>query len=57
MAVPWLDVARYADSYGYQSDQLSLTWSYRDWVVRTFNRNLSYDRFITWQLAGDLRQR
>jgi hypothetical protein len=54
MAVPWLDVARYADSYGYQSDQLSPTWPYRDWVVRAFNRNLPYDRFITWQLAGDL---
>lgn len=54
MAQPWLDVARYADSYGYQSDQLSPTWPYRDWVVKAFNDNLPYDQFITWQLAGDL---
>jgi hypothetical protein len=54
MAVPWLDGARYADSYGYQSDQLCPTWPYRDWVVGAFNRNLPYDRFLTEQLAGDL---
>jgi hypothetical protein len=54
MAVPWLDVARYADSYGYQSDQLCTTWPYRDWVVKAFNDNLPYDQFLTWQLAGDL---
>ena len=54
MAVPWLDVARYADSYGYQSDQLCLTWPYRDWVVKAFNTNLPYDQFLTQQLAGDL---
>jgi len=54
MAIPWLDSARYADSYGYQSDQLCPTWPYRDWVVDAFNRNLSYDRFVTEQLAGDL---
>ena len=54
MAVPWLDGARYADSYGYQSDQLCPTWPYRDWVVDAFNRNLPYDQFLTEQLAGDL---
>ena len=54
LASPWLDTARYADSYGYQSDQLSPTWPYRDWVVSAFNRNLPYDQFITWQIAGDL---
>ncbi len=54
MAVAWLDAARYADSYGYQSDQLNTQWPYRDWVVRAFNDNLPYDQFITWQLAGDL---
>jgi hypothetical protein len=54
MAVDWLDAARYADSYGYQSDQLNTQWPYRDWVVRAFNANLPYDKFITWQLAGDL---
>jgi hypothetical protein len=54
MAVPWLDAARYADSYGYQSDQLCPTWPYRDWVVKAFNDNLPYDKFLTWQIAGDL---
>ena len=44
----------YADSYGYQSDQLCPTWPYRDWVVGAFNRNLPYDRFLVEQLAGDL---
>ena len=54
MALPWLDVARYGDSYGYQSDQLSTVWPWRDWVVGAFNKNLPYDQFITQQLAGDL---
>jgi hypothetical protein len=54
MATPWLDIARYADSYGYQSDQLCPTWPYRDWVVNAFNSNLRYDKFLTYQLAGDL---
>ena len=54
MAVAWLDAARYADSYGYQSDQLNTQWPYRDWVVRALNDNLPYDQFLTWQLAGDL---
>ncbi len=54
MAVPWLDAARYADSYGYQSDQLCPTWPYRDWVVSAFNDNLPFDKFLTEQLAGDL---
>jgi hypothetical protein len=53
-AVEWLDVARYADTDGYQDDGLRTAWPYRDWVIRAFNRNLSFDRFITWQLAGDL---
>ncbi|TWT68535.1 Planctomycete cytochrome C [Crateriforma conspicua] len=54
MAIGWLDLARYADSYGYQSDKLNTQWPYRDWVVRAFNENLPYDDFLTWQLAGDL---
>ncbi len=57
MATPWLDVARYADSYGYQSDQLCTTWPYRDWVVSAFNQNFPYSDFITWQVAGDLLPR
>lgn len=54
MAVAWLDASHYADSYGYQSDQLNPQWPYRDWVVRAFNANLPYDEFVTQQLAGDL---
>jgi hypothetical protein len=54
MAVDWLDLARYADTYGYQNDVERDMFPYRDWVVGAFNRNLSYDRFLTWQLAGDL---
>lgn len=53
-AVDWLDLARYADTNGYQDDNFRIAWPYRDWVIRAFNRNLSFDRFITWQLAGDL---
>lgn len=54
MAVEWLDVARYADTYGYQNDRYRAMWAWRDWVVQAFNKNLSYDQFITWQIAGDL---
>lgn len=54
MAVDWLDVARYADSFGYQSDLETHAWPYRDWVISALNQNLPWDRFITWQLAGDL---
>jgi hypothetical protein len=54
MATPWLDVARYADSYGYQSDVDLHAWPYRDWVIKAFNNNLPFDEFITQQLAGDL---
>ena len=54
MAVPWLDVARYADSFGYQSDVDTQAWPYRDWVVRALNENLSWDQLVTWQVAGDL---
>jgi hypothetical protein len=54
MAMDWLDLARYADTYGYQADVDRDMSPYRDWVIRAFNDNLSYDRFLTWQLAGDL---
>jgi hypothetical protein len=54
MAVDWLDVARYADSFGYQSDLDTQAWPYRDWVIDAFNKNLPWDQFITWQVAGDL---
>ena len=50
----WLDVARYADTFGYQSDRDTHVWPWRDWVIRAFNDNLPYDQFITWQTAGDM---
>ena len=50
----WLDLARYADTYGYQNDVERDMSPYRDWVIDAFNRNLPYDQFLTWQLAGDL---
>jgi hypothetical protein len=54
MATDWLDVARYADSYGFQIDRPRDMWPWRDWVIGAFNRNLPWDQFVTWQLAGDL---
>ena len=57
MAVDWLDLARYADTYGYQADVYRAMWPWRDWVVQAFNANLPFDEFITWQLAGDLLPR
>ncbi|MEN0055401.1 MAG: DUF1549 domain-containing protein, partial [Mucilaginibacter sp.] len=53
MTLHWLDVARYADSHGYQDDNYRSQWPWRDWVIHAFNENLPYDKFITWQLAGD----
>jgi hypothetical protein len=50
----WLDLARYGDTHGYQDDFPRLMWPWRDWVIHAFNQNLPYDRFVTWQLAGDL---
>ena len=54
MATDWLDLARFADTHGYQMDRFRPVWPYRDWVIKAFNQNLSFDRFVTWQLAGDL---
>ena len=54
LAILWMDVSRYSDSYGYQDDNVRTQWPYRDWVIHAFNTNLPYDKFITWQLAGDL---
>jgi len=51
----WLDLARYADTLGYEADRRRPgVWPYRDWVIDAFNRNLPYDQFATTQLAGDL---
>ena len=54
LATEWLDVARYADSHGYQDDGMRNMWPWRDWVIEKFNENMPLDTFITWQLAGDL---
>ncbi|MEO1449663.1 MAG: DUF1549 domain-containing protein, partial [Bacteroidota bacterium] len=54
MAADWMDVARYADSDGYLDDKHREFHPWRDWVIDAFNRNMPYDQFITWQVAGDL---
>lgn len=54
LANDWLDLARFADTYGYQNDVQRDMSPWRDWVIRAFNENLPYDQFILWQLAGDL---
>ncbi|WEK38155.1 MAG: DUF1549 domain-containing protein [Candidatus Pseudobacter hemicellulosilyticus] len=54
MAAYWLDVARFADSHGYLDDKHRDASPWRDWVISAYNRNLPFDQFITWQLAGDL---
>jgi hypothetical protein len=50
----WLDLARYADSDGYEKDKPRFVWFYRDWVINALNRDLPYNQFIVEQLAGDL---
>jgi mono/diheme cytochrome c family protein len=54
-ARPWLDVARYADSNGYNIDAPRSIWKYRDWVIAALNADMPFDQFATDQLAGDLR--
>lgn len=53
----WLDAARYGDTHGMHLDNYREMWPYRDWVVRAFNRNMPFDRFIVEQVAGDLLPR
>ncbi|MEQ8762656.1 MAG: PSD1 and planctomycete cytochrome C domain-containing protein [Planctomycetota bacterium] len=53
-AAVWLDLARYADTKGYEKDLGRSIWRYRDWVIEAFNRDLPYDRFLIEQVAGDL---
>ena len=50
----WLDLARYADTKGYEKDRHRDIWRYRDWVIDAFNRDMPYDQFTVEQLAGDL---
>lgn len=50
----WLDLARYADSKGYEKDTERTIWRYRDWLINAFNKDMPYNRFVIEQLAGDL---
>ena len=54
MAASWLDLSRYSDSHGYQDDLERVMWPWRDWVIKAYNENMPYNKFVTWQLAGDL---
>jgi len=54
MATTWLDLARFADTHGYQSDGGSFTWPWRDWLLQSLHRNEPYDRFVRAIIAGDL---
>ncbi len=54
MAMDWMDIARYADSNGYQADFERFQYRWRDWVIDAFNSNMPYDEFTVEQIAGDL---
>lgn len=54
LAQEWLDVARYADTHGFNNDSARSMWRWRDYVIESFNANMPFDRFVTEQLAGDL---
>ncbi len=54
MAMLWLDAARFADTNGYNNDEMRTMWPWRDWVIDAFARGMPYDQFLTEQLAGDL---
>ncbi|HTE10749.1 MAG TPA: DUF1549 domain-containing protein, partial [Chitinophagaceae bacterium] len=53
-AAMWMDLARYADTKGYERDDARTIWRYRDWLIKAFNQNKPYDQFLTEQIAGDL---
>ncbi|MFT3932505.1 MAG: DUF1549 domain-containing protein [Chitinophagaceae bacterium] len=54
MAVDWMDLSRYADTHGYTVDRYRDMSPWRDWVIKAFDKNMPYNQFVTWQLAGDL---
>jgi hypothetical protein len=54
LALDWMDLSRYADSHGLHADGLRTMWPWRDWVIESFSKNMPYDQFVTWQIAGDL---
>src|ERR1051326_8128150 len=53
-ARPWLDLARYADTNGYEADRRRTMWKYRDWVIEALNRDMPFDQFTIEQIAGDM---
>src|SRR5688572_8860988 len=53
-ARPWLDLARYADSHGFEKDLPRVMWKYRDWVIDALNGDMPFDRFTIEQIAGDM---
>jgi hypothetical protein len=53
-AAMWMDIARYADTKGYERDDSRSIWHYRDWLIKAFNEGKPYDQFLTEQIAGDL---
>ena len=53
-ALPWLDLARYADTQGYEKDNRRQIWKYRDWVINALNQDMPYSQFTVEQIAGDL---
>ncbi|HEY8459140.1 MAG TPA: DUF1549 and DUF1553 domain-containing protein, partial [Blastocatellia bacterium] len=53
-ARPWMDLARYADSNGYEKDNLRVAWKFRDWVINALNKDMPFDQFTIEQIAGDM---
>ncbi len=54
LTLDWMDLSRYADSHGLHADGARTMWPWRDWVINSFKKNMPYDQFVTWQIAGDL---
>lgn len=56
MTLDWMDLSRYADTHGYTVDRYRDVSPYRDWIIKAFDKNMPYDEFISWQMAGDLME-
>lgn len=53
-ALDWMDLSRYADTHGYSVDWFRDVSPWKDWVIKSFNENMPYDKFVLWQMAGDM---